>query len=106
MRFGGTAKVLAECKLKYYRISECRGQHARNGSRQEEPSRCILYLLLPDIPGSTLSDALGSYVVSVSHVLLSPPAPTKLIMTCKRSLLSSSLIWLPPPACLPCALGH
>ncbi len=23
MRFGSTAKVLAECKLKYYRISEC-----------------------------------------------------------------------------------
>ena len=22
LRFGGTAKVLAECKLKYYRISE------------------------------------------------------------------------------------
>ncbi len=25
MRFGSTAKVLAECKLKYYRISECTG---------------------------------------------------------------------------------
>ena len=25
MRFGSTAKVLAECKLKYYRISECMG---------------------------------------------------------------------------------
>ncbi len=25
MRFGSTAKVLAECKLKYYRISECLG---------------------------------------------------------------------------------
>ena len=25
MRFGSTAKVLAECKLKYYRISECPG---------------------------------------------------------------------------------
>ena len=24
MRFGSTAKVLAKCKLKYYRISECR----------------------------------------------------------------------------------
>ncbi len=24
MRFGSTAKVLAECKLKYYRVSECR----------------------------------------------------------------------------------
>ena len=23
VRFGSTAKVLAECKLKYYRISEC-----------------------------------------------------------------------------------
>ncbi len=23
MRFGSTAKVLAKCKLKYYRISEC-----------------------------------------------------------------------------------
>ena len=23
MRFGSTAKVLAECNLKYYRISEC-----------------------------------------------------------------------------------
>ena len=23
MRFGSTAKVLAECELKYYRISEC-----------------------------------------------------------------------------------
>ena len=23
MRFGSNAKVLAECKLKYYRISEC-----------------------------------------------------------------------------------
>ena len=23
MRFGSTAKVLAECKLKYYRISQC-----------------------------------------------------------------------------------
>ncbi len=23
MRFGSTAKVLAECKLKYYRVSEC-----------------------------------------------------------------------------------
>ena len=23
MRFGSAAKVLAECKLKYYRISEC-----------------------------------------------------------------------------------
>ena len=26
MRFEGTAKVLAECKLKYYRISECAGE--------------------------------------------------------------------------------
>ena len=25
MRFGSTAKVLLKCKLKYYRISECRG---------------------------------------------------------------------------------
>ena len=25
MRFGSTAKVLEECKLKYYRISECEG---------------------------------------------------------------------------------
>ena len=24
MRFGSTAKVLLKCKLKYYRISECR----------------------------------------------------------------------------------
>ncbi len=28
MRFGRTAKVLAECKLKYYRISECSGMLA------------------------------------------------------------------------------
>ncbi len=27
MRFGSTAKVLAECKLKYYRISECNRAH-------------------------------------------------------------------------------
>ena len=27
MRFRGTAKVLAECKLKYYRISKCKGTH-------------------------------------------------------------------------------
>ena len=27
MRFGSTAKVLAECMLKYYRISECPAQH-------------------------------------------------------------------------------
>ena len=27
MRFGCTAEVLAECELKYYKISEC---HARN----------------------------------------------------------------------------
>ena len=26
MRFGGTAKVLLKCKLKYYRISECCSQ--------------------------------------------------------------------------------
>ena len=26
MRIGCTAKVLAECKLKYYRISKCRGE--------------------------------------------------------------------------------
>ena len=26
MRFGSTAKVLAKCKLKYYRISECVAQ--------------------------------------------------------------------------------
>ena len=26
MRFGSTAKGLAECKLKYYRISECRAR--------------------------------------------------------------------------------
>ena len=25
MRFGNTAQVLAECKLEYYRISECEG---------------------------------------------------------------------------------
>ena len=25
MRFGSTAKVLLKCKLKYYRISECKG---------------------------------------------------------------------------------
>ena len=25
MKLGSTAKVLAKCKLKYYRISECRG---------------------------------------------------------------------------------
>ncbi len=29
MRFGSTAKVLAECKLKYYRISECQGTEGR-----------------------------------------------------------------------------
>ena len=28
MRFGSTAKVLAKCMLKYYKISECGGQHA------------------------------------------------------------------------------
>ena len=33
MRFGSTAKVLAECKHKYYRISECSGQRlAMHGS--------------------------------------------------------------------------
>ena len=26
MRFGSTAEVLAECKLKYYRVSECTGE--------------------------------------------------------------------------------
>ena len=29
MRFGSTAKVLAECQLKYYRISEC-SAHLQN----------------------------------------------------------------------------
>ena len=51
MRFGSIAKVLAECKLKYYRISECivaqavfRPVCAReieqpwNGCRQQEPA--------------------------------------------------------------------
>ena len=29
MRFGSTAKVLAKCMLKYYRISECEGTRKR-----------------------------------------------------------------------------
>ena len=40
MRFGSIAKVLAECKLKYYRISECsrhdvRGLNTEDGDQVE-----------------------------------------------------------------------
>ena len=40
LRIGSTAKVLAECNLKYCRISECRCQHpiCSKGLRQETPS--------------------------------------------------------------------
>ncbi len=37
MRFGSTAKVLAKCKLKYYRISECRGMLPVAGALMHPP---------------------------------------------------------------------
>ena len=40
MRFGSTAKVLAECMLKYYRISECMGNVA-----EKDMSYCRAVLL-------------------------------------------------------------
>ena len=36
MRFGSTAEVLTECKLKYYRISECRVHTASMSDRLSE----------------------------------------------------------------------
>ena len=52
-RFGSTAKVLADCKLKYYRISECQAAHQlsaiavrqRHGIRPAEFSLLTIYLL-------------------------------------------------------------
>ena len=39
LRFGSTAKVLAECKLKYYKISECvgLGMQASSIGRSPQP---------------------------------------------------------------------
>ena len=40
MEFGRTAKVLAECKLKYYRILEC------NGFQQDAGNPHVWHVLL------------------------------------------------------------
>ena len=46
MRFGSTAKVLAKCKLKYYRISECAGGPEAAGHASQELSVWYELLLL------------------------------------------------------------
>ena len=54
MRFGSTAKVLLKCKLKYYRISECREDvreddrrtHAEIVKVLPHEGRCLVSLLL------------------------------------------------------------
>ena len=38
MRFGSTAKVLAKCMLKYYRISECQAAETAAGLSSQWPS--------------------------------------------------------------------
>ena len=43
MRFGSTAKVLAKCMLKYYRISECRGRRrVGNAGPDDRCASCLL----------------------------------------------------------------
>ena len=39
MRFGSSARVLAKCKLAYYRISECWAPQEEQGSVLEENER-------------------------------------------------------------------
>ena len=45
MRFGSTAKVLAKCRLKYYRFSECIGWAYIHTYTQTEPTSPSLLLL-------------------------------------------------------------
>ena len=77
MRFGSTAKVLAECKLEYYRISECGALHAIQHTEPQDQSvtnhfasrSCCQHLLLL-APTGDMSPAVSSSPQA------SPPVPS------------------------------
>ena len=105
MRFGSTAKVLARCKLKYYRISECmvwcRGDQEGAGSllAGNPHSSSLQYLSCygPE-PGTGQERAawmLSSLPGSSSH-------GSARIVTGMRDLWKGAVIFLPGP--LPCPL--
>ncbi len=84
MRFGSTAKVLAKCMLKYYRISESssclHGQRAQNIVASQEDTKCSHRLSDTQMPACStvgflplypplgmLETAMGGFISSCVH---------------------------------------
>ena len=69
MRFGSTAKVLAKCKLKYCRISECSGGWAAAYGREPQPHHGSH----PKAAGSSAGDGSLSADRQTHHAVLHHP---------------------------------
>ena len=95
MRFGNTATVLAECKLKYYRTSECVGrvQVVHTSSNVEgqvyipEANYMLLVISVAALAGFQNGNDIGNALSTDQHLLLlylALPAPycTPAICTC------------------------